>query len=435
MTNQLPRSLTLFSAVMLVVGNVVGAGIFTTAGMLAEEVSQPAAFIGVWILGGLLTLIGSLTYAELGAMFPRAGGDYQFIKEAYGPLAGFCLGWLGFMVIFPGSIAALSIALVEHIPGLPESISSSRWAALPVVFLLGLLNYRSTRLATSTQSIITVGSLLLLAGLIIGGALTGNGNTHNFTTLPSTGFHFSGSAMIAVFFTYSGWFAAAYVGSEVIRPERNVPLALVLGTLTVTVLYTAVNAIYLYALPLNELRSAAGTNAAELTAAKLFGPKAAWLTGAAVLLAIASCINASVMTGARVCYALAEDRIFPSALKRIHPRFSTPHTAVAAQTILAVIYVLAGSFEKILGYVVFAMLLSNIAAGIAHLKLRRSKPELQRPYKTLLAPIVPILFAAAHAWFAFQIAADQPFTSLVGIGIVLTAVPVYLLRRRFSNQR
>lgn len=434
MSSSLPRTLTLFSAAMLVVGNVVGAGIFTTASMLASVVSHPTIFVGVWILGGLLTLIGALTYAELGAMFPRAGGDYQFIKEAYGNLAGFSLGWLGFIVIFPGSIAALSIALVGHIPGLPEIAGSTRWYAVPVVLLLGYVNYRSTRLASSTQSIITVGSLVLLVALVAGGALLGHGHLENFVPTPGASLSFGGAAMIAVFFTYSGWFAAAYVGSEVIKPERNVPLSLILGTLTVTLLYTAVNATYLYAISLEEMRAASNTNVAELTAAGLFGPKTAWIIGVAVILAIASCINASLMTGARVCYAMAEDKLFWPRLKEIHPHYQTPYVAVAAQTFIATIFVVAGSFEKLLGYVVFAMLLSNTATGIAHIKLRISKPELHRPYRTVLYPILPAVFALAHGWFAVSIAIAQPITSLIGVAIVLTAIPVYFLQKRVKER-
>ncbi len=434
MTRNLPRSLSLFGAAMLVVGNVVGAGIFTTAGFLATEVHHPVTFVGVWIIGGFLTLLGALTYAELGAMFPRAGGDYQFIKEAYGPAAGFTLGWLGFMIIFPGSIAALSMATIGHISVLPPIGGSTKIYALSLVLLLGTLNYVSTKIASSTQSVVTVGSVVLLAGLAVFGFMSQNGNYQSFTAEPGSSFGFTGSAMIAVFFTYSGWFAAAYVGSEVVRPERNVPLALIMGTLTVTVLYTAVNAVYLYAIPLDEMKTLAGANAAEITAKRLFGSGFAWIVGLAVILAIVSCINASVMTGARVCYAMAEDGIFFKSLKKIHPRFSTPHTAVAAQTIIAFLFVIVGSFEKLLGYVVFAMLLSNTATGIAHIKLRVQKPNLNRPYRTVFYPVVPIVFTAAHALFAAAIAFDQPTTSLIGLGIALTALPVYYLRKRFFLQ-
>ncbi len=422
--------MTLFNAVVLVVGNMVGAGIYTTAGMLASQVSHPVEFIGVWVLGGLLTLIGALTYAELGALFPRAGGDYQFIKEAYGPLAGFSLGWIGQLIIFPASVAALSIALVEHVPGLVPLAGSVRFYALPLILILGAVNYRSTRLSCSTQSVVTIGNLVLLAGLVLLGFIFGKGDTAHFVPSASTAFSFNGSAMIAVFFTYSGWFAAVYVGSEVVRPERNVPLALIVSTVFVTLLYTAVNATYLFAIPLGDMQQSHMNNAAEVAVLRLFGPGTAWIVGAAVSLAILSCMNAALLTGARVGFAMAEDDVFFRKLAKVHRKYKTPHISVVTQTALAASYVLIGSFEKLLGCVVFAMLLANTATGIAHLKLRISKPKLPRPYKTPLYPALPILFALAHAWFAFAIAKDNPTTSLIGIGIALTAVPVYFIRKR-----
>ena len=258
----LPRSLSLFGAVMLVVGNVVGAGIFTTSGLLAAEIQHPLAFLAVWTLGGFLTLCGALTYAELGAMFPRAGGDYQFLKEAYGPLAGFLIGWLSFWIISPGSIAALSIAIVAYLP-LAPSVPGPVWAAL-IIVVLSLVNLRSTHLASSTQTVITVGSLLLLAGLVAGGFAAGAGSLSHFDADVSQSFSIPGSAMVAVLFTYSGWFAAAYLGSEVKNPGRNVPLALLIGTVIVAILYVAINATYLYALPLREMQGKAAKRAVTL---------------------------------------------------------------------------------------------------------------------------------------------------------------------------
>jgi APA family basic amino acid/polyamine antiporter len=431
----LPRSLGLFSAVMLVVGNVVGAGIFTTSGMLAAEVSHPLGFLLVWILGGLLTLCGALTYAELGAMFPRAGGDYQFLKEAYGPLAGFVLGWLSFWIINPGSIAALSIALVDYVPGLPHADGqiASRIYAVAVVILLSALNYRSTRLASSTQSAVTVGSLILLAGLVVGGFVWGRGDPTHFRAAQGQSFspaNIPGSAMIAVFFTYSGWFAAAYVGSEVKRPSRNVPLALVIGTLIVTLLYTAVNAVYLYALSLAELKGATETNVADMAATKLFGPSITAAIAAAIILAIASCINGTVMTGARVCYAMGEDGVFWARLKAVHPKFETPHAAIAIQGILSAVLVLLGTFNQLLACVVFAMLLSSMATGMAHVVLRVKRPDFARSYKTVGYPLVPMVFVLAYGWFAFSIAMEKPVTSIIGLGLALTAVPFYFWWRR-----
>ncbi len=434
----LPRSLTLFGAMMLVVGNVVGAGIFTTSGILAQQVGHPAVFIGVWVLGGLLTLSGALTYAELGAMFPRAGGDYQFIKEAWGPVAGFVFGWLSFWIIMPGSIAALSIAIVEYIPGLDASAGWSAPLAAVVIALLVALNVRSTKLAASTQSIVTVGSLILLVGLVLGGAVAGRGSVdHFFDAGKATegGMLISGGAMAPVFFTYSGWFAAAYVGSEVKRPERNVPLALVVGTLIVTALYTAINAIYLYAVPLSEMAEAGRINVARMAAERLFGPATAVWVSVAIVLAIWSCVNASVMTGARVSYAMAEDGVIWPGFGRIHPRFATPYVAILVQGAFACFLVTVGTFGRLLSWVTFAMMLSSIATGLGHLKLRRLRKTAKRPYRTLGYPATPILFIGAYTWFAVLTVVESPATSAIGIGLALTGLPFYFLIWRSSGRK
>ncbi len=429
----LQRRLTLFGAVMLVVGNVVGAGIFTTSGILASHLDHPVAFILIWVVGGLLTMAGALTYAELGAMFPRAGGDYQFLKEAYSPMAGFVVGWLNFWVISPGSIAALSIAFVGYLPGLSTDNGTlmQKGLAVVVIAILSSVNYRSIRLASGAQSVITMGSLVLLVGLIVGGAAFGHGEIGNFSPNSDQLFSFGnvlGPAMIAVLFTYSGWFAAAYVGSEVTRPGRNVPLALVVGTALVTVLYTGVNAAYLYALPLEEMKGA--TDVSQTAAARLFDSQVAVFVSVAVLLAIGSCINGTVITGSRVCYAMAEDGILWARLGKVHPRFHTPHEAILVQAVLAIGFVLIGSFGKLLEYVVFAMLLSSMATGIAHLVLRVRHPELPRPYRTSGYPVIPIVFVGTYAWIAVSIAIHSPGTSAVGLGLALTAIPFYLWKKK-----
>jgi APA family basic amino acid/polyamine antiporter len=432
----LKRTLTLRNAIMLVVGNVVGAGIFTTSGFLATEIGHPLMFLAVWVVGGLLTLCGALTYAELGAMLPRAGGDYQYLKEAYGPAAGFVQGWLSFWIITPGSIAALAIALAAHAPGLSEQPEIQRLLALAVIAATSFINYRGVKLAGTTQDLVTAGSLLLLLVLVIGGAIAGQGSLDNFGADPqraSPAAIVTGSAMIAVIFTYSGWFASAYVGSEVRRPERNVPLSLIVGTLIVTVLYAAVNGIYLYALPLDEMSGA--SNVAELAAARLFAAPLAIPLGIAIVLAIAGCVNASVMTGARICYAMARDGAFFRGLGAVHPRFGTPHAAIMIQAAIAGLLVALGTFEELLGYVVFAMLLCSMATGVGLFVLRVKRPDAERPYRAKGYPVVPAIFVLVYGAIAGSIAWAKPWTSLIGVGIALTAVPFYLIWKKMADRR
>jgi APA family basic amino acid/polyamine antiporter len=424
----LKRELGLTDAVLLVVGNVVGAGIFTTSGFLAGEVPQPLWFVGIWVLGGLLTLCGALTYAELAGMFPRTGGDYQFLKEAYGTWAGFLLGWVNFWIIIPGSIAALSLALVGYVKPFIPSGGMAAQGGLPllVIAVLAVVNYRGIRWGGTTQNFFTLGTLMLLGAFVLGGLVWGNGDWGHFAAparAPSLTTALFGPAMIAVIFTYSGWFASAYVGEEVRDPERNVPRSLIGGTLIVSVFYTLMNVVYLYAIPLAEMKGA--VNVGQMAAGRLFPPIFSLAVSLAIILAIVSSINATLLAGARIFYAMAEDRIFWGWLKQLHPRFQTPHRAIVSQALLAGILVLLGTFDQLLSYVVLIMLLASIATGAAQPILRRRRPGSQRPYRTWGAPLVPLVFVAAYLWIAWQITWGKPATSLLGLLIALSGLPFY----------
>lgn len=439
---QLKRRLNLFDATLLVIGNVVGAGIFTTSGFLAGELPQPLFFIAIWVIGGLLTICGALTYAEMAGMFPRSGGDYQFLKEAYGPGAGFLLGWVSFWVITPGSIAALSIALISYVKGsfLLSHPLSEKFLAVAIISFLSFINYRGVRLSGTVQDIFTLGNLLIVLALALGGLASGNGNWQHFAVTSSASLPFSklfGPAMIAVIFTYSGWFVSAYVGGEIKKPERALPLSLLLGTMIVTLLYTMINLTYLYALPLSRLKEV--VNVAQLTAKTLFHPVLAQFLSLSIILAITASINATILSGARIYYAMAEDKLFWSPFKRLHPEYNTPHLSILSQMILACLFVFLGSFDQLLSYVVFIMLLSSIATGLAHLILRFRKPQLPRPYQTWGYPMVPLVFVCVYIWIAIQVAYSKPLTSVAGIFITISGLPFFIWFRtkifREENKR
>jgi len=430
----LRRTLGLRNGVMLVVGNVVGAGIFTTSGFLADQVRDPVVFIAIWVAGGLVTLCGALTYAELGAMFPRAGGDYQFLKEAYGPWAGFMLGWLSFWIITPGSIAALSIAFVEYVPGLPDEPAARKLGALAVIAAVSALNRLGVRIAGNTQDAITIGGVLLLAAMGAAGLALGHGDPSNLATGATGGLSLpAGGAFIAVIFTYSGWFAAAYVGGEVVRPERNVPLSLALGTGAVTLLYVTMNTIYIYAVPLEEM--AGQENVAQLAFGRLFAGRGAFAVAAAILLAIASCINATVMTGARVCYAMARDGMAPARLGAVHPVRGTPSAAILVQAIVAGALVAAGTFDQLLSCVVFAMVLGSVATAAAVYVLRVKKKGTRRPYRTLGYPVIPAIFIGAYIWVAWAIFADRTEIAIIGLILAGSGLPFYFAWKKWATPR
>lgn len=427
----LKRQLGLFDATILVVGNVVGAGIFTTSGLLAQELPHPWLFIIIWFIGGVLTLAGALTYAEMASALPYAGGDYQFLKAAYGHWAGFLLGWLCFWVIFPGSIAALSIALIKYIQVfLPTGGQIlEKIMAISVIFLLSLINYRGIRLGATAQNLFTLGNLFILFSFIALGLIVGRGNWENLQ--PGTIYiPFSklfGPGMIAVIFTYSGWFASAYIGSEIKNPGKNLPLSLIIGTCIVTLFYTLINLTYLYATPISGLKNT--INVAEKAAVALFDPRFAYLISMAIILAISASINATILTGARIYYAMAKDNTFLKCLGKAHPYYYTPYVAIITQAVLSIVFVILGSFKELLSYVVFAMLLSSIATGSAHFVLRLKKPDLPRVYHTWGYPFTPLLFIGFYIWIACQIFWSRPYTSILGLGIAFSGVPFYVYRK------
>jgi APA family basic amino acid/polyamine antiporter len=426
----LKRRLTLFDATLLVIGNVIGAGIFTTSGFLAGELPQPLLFIAIWVIGGLLTICGALTYAEMAGMFPRSGGDYQFLKAAYGPGAGFLLGWVSFWVITPGSIAALSIAAVGYLKGFfpLNNPVATKLAALAIIVCLSGINYRGVRLSGTTQDVFTLGNLLIMLVLIIGGLLFGKGTWQHVTVVPSVSIPWSklfGPAMIAVIFTYSGWFVSTYVGGEIKNPGRTLPFSLLLGTIIVTIVYTLINLTYLYALPLSRINGA--INVAQLTAHALFNSAFAQALSVSIILAIIASINATILAGARIYYAMAEDHIFWSPFKRLHTTYNTPHISIASQMVLACLFVFLGTFDQLLSYVVFVMLLSSIAAGLAHIILRVRKPGLPRPYRTWGYPLVPLVFICFYIWIAAHIATAKPLTSTIGLIITVSGLPFFYI--------
>lgn len=433
---QLKRELTLSDATLLVVGNVVGAGIFTTSGILAGELPHPLLFIGIWIMGGLITFFGALTYAELASMFPKAGGDYQFLKAGYGLWAGFLLGWVNFWIIIPGSIAALSLALVSYLNPL-FALNDPLWEkglAVGIIIFFSVINYRGIRWGGMTQDFFTLGSLIILIAFIAGGLIWGKGSWDHFTVVPLQTPPFSkifGSAMIAVIFTYSGWFASAYLGSEIKKPERNLPLSLLLGTAIVGMLYTLINVTYLYALPFAKL--AGVVNVGQVTATALFNSTISTVISLAIILAICSSINATIMGGSRIFYAMSEDKIFWSFLKTLHRQFRTPYLAISSQAVLSVALICLGTFHQLLSYVVFVMLIVSIATGAVHLLLRRQKPQLLRPYRTWGYPLVPLLFVFVYCWISRQIFMEKPLTSLVGLLLAASGLPFYFFWSKFNK--
>jgi APA family basic amino acid/polyamine antiporter len=333
-------------------------------------------------------------------------------------------------------MAALSLALVNYLkPFLSISgLLQEKMAAVVIVGFFSWINYRGVSWAGITQNFFTIGSLIILAAFVVFGLAFGSGHWQNFVSPDWGAVPFTkmlGSPMIAVIFTFSGWFASAYVAGEVKNPERNLPLSLFLGTVIVTVLYTFMNITYLFAASISQLRGV--INVAELSSMNLFNQEFALALSLAVILAIGSSLNATILAGSRLYYAMSKDAVFWPSLKRLHDRRGTPYISILVQGCMACVLILLGSFDQLLSYVVFAMLLSSIGSGIAHLLLRKRLPDWIRPYRTWGYPFIPLIFIGAYGWIAFEICREKPATSFIGLLIAFSGLPFYFYWRRLQK--
>lgn len=445
--NQLKRQIGLFDAVMLISGDMIGIGIFVTTGVVAETLPTPGGVLLVWLLGGLLALTGALSCAELSASLPYVGGDYIYIREAYGKLIGFLSGWSSFLVTFSGAIAFLAVgfngfmAFFFPVLGSQEAIFSATLVGLPinvtvgtifsilVVLLISTLHCLGVRQGTMTQNILSILKIGALLGIILLGVLFGKGDTAHFSPLfdwqKITNFSVFAAAFIPVIFAYSGWNAVIYIAGEVKEPEKNLPRALLLANLIVIGLYLAINLVYIYAVPVTEMKGA--LRVSEVATTALFGYQtSAWIT-AIITISILGALNVVTMIGPRIYYAMAQDGLFFKRLARVHPTFGTPVNAIILQAIWACFLIITGTFGTLFTYVsVIITLFSALTVGSV-IVLRWKRPDLRRPYKLWGYPIVPVLFILAHLWIVWGSVTEKPWESLWGVFIVALGVPAYLI--------
>ncbi|HZA53383.1 MAG TPA: amino acid permease [Candidatus Udaeobacter sp.] len=445
--NELKRQIGLFDAIMLISGDMIGIGIFVTTGAIAETLPTPGGVLLVWILGGLLALTGALSCAELSASLPYAGGDYIYIREAYGKLMGFLSGWSSFLVTFSGAIAFLAVgfngfmSFFFPVLGSQEAIFSATilglWInvtvgtlfSVIVVIMISGLHCLGVRQGTVTQNILTTLKIGSLLGILILGVSFGKGNTAHFSPLfdwqKITNFSVFAAAFIPAIFAYSGWNAVIYIAGEVKDPEKNLPRALLWANLIVIALYLAVNVVYIYGVPVTEMKGA--LRVSEVATTALFGYQtSAWIT-AIITLSILGALNVVTMIGPRIYYAMAQDGVFFKRLSRIHPIFGTPTNAIILQAIWACCLIVTGTFGTLFTYVsIIITLFSALTVGSV-IVLRWKRPELKRPYKLWGYPIVPILFIIAHLWIVWGSLVEKPWESLIGVFIVSLGIPAYLI--------
>jgi len=451
----LARRLGLTSAIMVVIGSVVGSGIFLTPQSIAATVQIPGVMIFVWILTGLLTLAGALTNAEIAGMIPDAGGQYVFFRITYGDLTGFLYGWTTFIVYQTGSIAAIAVAFGRYsgyFINLPHfSPELEAWKlpligniyplkdigvsmmAIAAILILAVVNYFGVQFGGMVQDIFTFMKVLAIGGIVVLAFTVGHGSTDHFFPLwgaPHSGALLSaiGVAMIATLWSYDGWNSLTYLAGEVKEPKKNIPIALVVGTLIIILIYAATNLAYLYILPIGEIATS------KLVAAdvmeNIFHGYGGAIISAMVMISTFGTVNATSMTTARVYFAMAKDKLFFRSLGKIHPRYRTPGTSLLVQGLWASLLTLTGTYDQIFTYVIFAGWIFYALGASAVFVLRKKMPETPRPYKVPGYPYIPIAFIIVATWFVYNTVVQQTADSMVGLFLLLAGIPFYLYWRR-----
>lgn len=455
--NQSPlaRRLGFTSAMMVVIGSVIGSGIFLTPQNVAATVQVPGVMLFVWVLTGVLTLAGALTNAEIANEIPDAGGQYVFFRVLYGDLLGFLYGWTTFIVYQTGSIAAIAVAFARYfgyfvdLPTLSPALEAwqiplignihpleamgVKLVAIGSIGLMAVINYFGVQFGGFVQNLFTSAKVLAIGGIIVLSLGFGNGSIGHFFPLwgsPSSGDLLAaiGVAMIATLWSYDGWNSLTYMAGEVKDPRRTIPLALVLGTIVIIVIYVVTNVAYLYILPIGEIASS------KLVAAdvveKILPGLGGGLIAAVVMVSTFGGVNATSMTTARVYYAMAADRLFFRSMAVTHPRYRTPGRSLIVQAVWASLLTLSGTYDQLFTYVVFASWIFYALGAAGIFIMRRKMPNPRRSYRVPLYPVVPLLFVGVATWFVVNTLIQQTADSVVGALLLLAGVPFYLYWKR-----
>ena len=451
----LVRGLSLLDSVLLLVSGIIGSSIFLTAKDIAGSLPQPMLFLLVWVIGGVISLFGCVAFAELGSMFPESGGQYVYLREAYGDLVAFLYGWMLFSVANGGSIAALSVASAAYtgqvFPVVSQEhvilsfagviITRTHVFALLLIAVLTYVNVVGLRWGALLQNLSTWTKFAAMGAFVFLGFAIGKGDWSHFRAHAvslTIGLHPTqlisamGIALIAVFWAYDGWVYITWVAGEVKQPRRNVPLAMVLGVLIVGLIYVAMNMTYLYALPLGEI--AQHETIAHAAAAALFSAHAAvWLS----LMIAVSCFSAAAtctLSGARVYLAMAQDGVFFKRMAVIHPKWRTPAFSLIGQGVWAAVLTISGRYDQLYTYVIFGMVLSYTLTVIGMFLLRWKRPDIPRPYRCTGYPWLPAIYVLVGTTWTLNTIVTRPTEAFWGAAIVLIGVPGYLYWKRSSRK-
>jgi basic amino acid/polyamine antiporter, APA family len=430
---ELARRLGLFDSALLVIGSIIGSGIFLAPSNIARTVHTVDGMLLVWVVGGVLSFCGALSYAELGAAFPKAGGIYVFLREAYGPLVAFLYGWCTFFVMQCGSIATLASAFAIY---LSYVIPLSPWLAkslsIACIAILSVINCFGVRYGALVQNLLTIVKIGSLVGISLVLFLSTNGSARHLVSSPAGGAHFSmsafGIAMIAALWAYEGWHLLTFAAGEVRDPQRNLTWGLLLGTLITIGLYLIVNVAYLWMLPIDAI--AHSPRVASEAMEQSVGPIGGTIVALAILISITGATNSNVLAGPRVYFAMARQGLFFEQVAKVHPRYLVPVVSILLQGAWAIVLTLVGNFDRLFSYVIFVAWIFYALGGAAVFILRHTQPDLERPYKVWGYPLVPMLFVLMASLIVLNTIFNDFKNSFWGLVVVFSGLPAYVYWNR-----
>jgi basic amino acid/polyamine antiporter, APA family len=426
---KLAKELTLYGLIMVAIGSCIGSGIFVTPSQIAGLIPSPYIILAVWAIGGVITLTGALTFAEISSIFPKAGGIYVFLKEAYGGWIGFLYGWAYLLIITSGSIAVLALAFSYYLSFFIPM--NDTWKIITGIFAISILttlNILRAKFGEMFSNVFTglkiLGILIIIGvGIIYGTSeLTFRGT--GFTFPSGSGFSSFGVALVGVLFSYGGWQHASFLAGETKNPSRNVPVAMITGAIVVTVIYLLVNVSYMFLLPLNTITGSQKVAAEAVSTVLPFG---GMLVAGIIAISTLGTIGIYTLSSPRIYYAMAEDGLFFKGIAKVHPVFKTPVNAIIIQSVWAIVLILFwGTFEDLITYTVSVewIFFTFAAAGI--FIFRKKMKDVERPYKTLGYPVTPLIFIGINTWFVINMFINKPLHTGLGLGLVLLGVPVYI---------
>lgn len=446
--DHLQRKLGLFPATNIVVANMIGAGIFTTSGLLMAGLNNPLLMLGLWVVGGVIALCGALSYGELGAAMPEAGGEYLFLSKLYHPLFGFLSGWVSFVVGFSAPIAASAMGFSEYfcraIPAIPNLVESAgimdqaatrTFLSVSVILIFTLIHYRGIKTGALVQNILTLLKVALIVFLLLAGFLSGKGDISNFSAGSGVssglaGWKTIGLSLMWIMFAYSGWNASTYLGAEIKNPSKTLPRSLIVGTGIVMLIYLGMNALYIYGINPEEMKGVISVGG--LVMGNLFGKSADTLFSLLIAFALFSSLSAFIIIGPRVYYSMAKDGLFFKSVAQVHPKFQVPSNSIILQGTIATVLALSGTFEQVLTYMGFALGIFPILTVIGVFKLRKDNPN---ALKIAGFPFAQIIFVTTGILILFLAFLERPIESSIASLTVIAGIPAYYIFKRTNGAK